>query len=59
MALVEDLQQMKESGSKSLIFSQFTQMLDLIEVALKNARIKFTRLDGTMVHDKRYYNTLR
>eukprot|EP01117_Protostelium_nocturnum_P008680 TRINITY_DN3114_c0_g1_i1.p1 TRINITY_DN3114_c0_g1~~TRINITY_DN3114_c0_g1_i1.p1 ORF type:complete len:970 (+),score=386.04 TRINITY_DN3114_c0_g1_i1:89-2998(+) len=38
---------------KSVIFSQFTGYLDLMEVALENAKIKFTRLDGKMSHQKR------
>ncbi|KAH9847016.1 SNF2 family N-terminal domain-containing protein [Lenzites betulinus] len=35
-------------GEKTIIFSQFTSMLDLIEPFLKHERIKFVRYDGKM-----------
>ncbi|KAJ8475179.1 hypothetical protein ONZ51_g6714 [Trametes cubensis] len=35
-------------GEKTIIFSQFTSMLDLIEPFLRKERIKFVRYDGSM-----------
>ena len=31
---------------KTLVFSQMTRMLDIIELALEDAHIDFVRLDG-------------
>jgi DNA repair protein RAD5 len=36
------------SGTKSVVFSQFTSFLDLIEPALSRDRIPFLRFDGSM-----------
>jgi superfamily II DNA or RNA helicase len=44
--LLEVLPEMLEEGRKILIFSQFTQMLQLIETALHEANIKTTKLTG-------------
>ncbi|GBB95467.1 hypothetical protein RclHR1_02540021 [Rhizophagus clarus] len=55
-ALIEDLVQAKEDGVKSVVFSQWTKMLDLIEDALKENDIIFTRLDGTMSRSERTQN---
>lgn len=33
---------------KAIVFSQWTRMLDLLEVQLKNSSIQYRRLDGTM-----------
>jgi len=41
-------QQLKEPGSKCIIFSQFTSFLNLIELPLKTRKMTFTRLDGSM-----------
>ncbi|KAH9034929.1 SNF2 family N-terminal domain-containing protein [Lactarius hengduanensis] len=38
---------------KTIVFSQFTTMLDLIELFLKDAGISFARYDGSMSKDKR------
>ncbi|RUO96981.1 P-loop containing nucleoside triphosphate hydrolase protein [Jimgerdemannia flammicorona] len=35
-------------GQKTIVFSQFTSMLDLLEEPLKTADFKFCRYDGTM-----------
>ncbi|KAF8939931.1 SNF2 family N-terminal domain-containing protein [Dissophora ornata] len=59
-ALIEDLVQAGEISRrtsqplvKSVVFSQWTSMLDLIEDGLHENHIKFTRLDGTMQrHDR-------
>ncbi|KOS18296.1 Helicase-like transcription factor [Escovopsis weberi] len=55
-ALIEDLLKSKtvseanpsEPPFKSVVFSGWTSHLDLIEIALKEANISFTRLDGSM-----------
>ncbi|KAI0815779.1 SNF2 family N-terminal domain-containing protein [Xylaria sp. FL0064] len=55
-ALVEDLLKSEaeskakpdEPPFKSVVFSAWTSHLDLIEIALENAGIRFTRLDGKM-----------
>ncbi|CAH9147175.1 unnamed protein product [Cuscuta epithymum] len=33
---------------KAIVFSQWTGMLDLVEISLKKSRIRYERLDGTM-----------
>ncbi|KAG0317213.1 hypothetical protein BGZ99_006444 [Dissophora globulifera] len=59
-SLIEDLVQAtqvaKREGrdvAKSVVFSQWTSMLDLIEEGLRENHIKFTRLDGTMQRSDR------
>lgn len=56
-ALIEDLLKTKQAGDalpfgeppfKSVVFSGWTSHLDLIELALDAAGLKFTRLDGSM-----------
>ncbi|XP_073138962.1 helicase-like transcription factor CHR28 isoform X2 [Henckelia pumila] len=37
-----------EEPEKAIVFSQWTGMLDLVEISLKNSYINFRRLDGTM-----------
>jgi superfamily II DNA or RNA helicase len=46
-ALVEALGTAVEEGHKALVFSQWTSLLDLIEPALKEAGLRFERLDGS------------
>lgn len=43
----------KGDDLKSIIFSQFTATLDLIEVMLTRESMVFVRLDGTMTHSER------
>ncbi len=45
--LVESLQEAVADGHKSLVFSQWTGLLDLIEPRLTREKIAFTRLDGS------------
>eukprot|EP00794_Sanderia_malayensis_P000180 gene180-793_t len=40
------LPQLKDKGSRVLLFSQFTSMLDIIEIYMKHLHYKFLRLDG-------------
>ncbi|KAH9988109.1 SNF2 family N-terminal domain-containing protein [Russula compacta] len=41
------------AGEKTIVFSQFTTMLDLIQPFFKDAGISFVRYDGSMSKDKR------
>ncbi|KAJ8327773.1 hypothetical protein O5D80_004108 [Batrachochytrium dendrobatidis] len=45
-------------GEKTIVFSQFTKMLDLIETPLGQNNIKFTRYDGSM-HAKQRDDSIR
>lgn len=40
--------QIIETSEKAIVFSQWTSMLDLLEVPLKKSCIQYRRLDGTM-----------
>lgn len=51
--LQELLPPMKKRGDRILIFSQFTQMLDILERVLNNMSITFIRLDGQTPVDVR------
>jgi SNF2 family DNA or RNA helicase len=44
--LVEELEEAVADGHKSLVFSQWTSLLDRIEPQLKSVNIGFSRLDG-------------
>ncbi len=44
--LLERLRELREEGAKSLVFSQFTEHLDLVESELEREGIPFVRLDG-------------
>jgi SWI/SNF-related matrix-associated actin-dependent regulator 1 of chromatin subfamily A len=44
--LMQLLPPLVATGTKSLIFSQMTRMLDILEVVLQDANIAFVRLDG-------------
>ena len=45
--LLEALEESVAEGHKALVFSQWTSLLDLVEPALRQAAIAFTRLDGS------------
>ncbi|KAI8928180.1 SNF2 family N-terminal domain-containing protein [Entophlyctis helioformis] len=47
MVLLEQTR-LKHPGEKTIIFSNFTGMLDLLEVPLQQAGFKYTRYDGSM-----------
>ena len=55
VALVSHLCALRQTHPhmKSVVFSQFTSFLDLIEPALSRARMRFMRLDGTMAQRAR------
>ena len=46
-ALLELVEEAIDGGHRTLVFSQFTSMLDIIADALENAGISFCRLDGS------------
>jgi superfamily II DNA or RNA helicase len=48
--LLETLETSQAEGHRSLIFSQWTSYLDLIEPHLKSAGIEFLRLDGSTMN---------
>lgn len=54
-ALLSHLKTLRKEhpGTKSVVFSQFTSFLSLIEPALARASIPFLRLDGSMVQKHR------
>jgi SWI/SNF-related matrix-associated actin-dependent regulator 1 of chromatin subfamily A len=37
----------RDQGNRVLLFSQFTTVLDIMEIFLKRKKIKFIRLDGS------------
>lgn len=45
--LLEMLAELLAEGRRVLIFSQFTEMLNLIEADLKREKMRYTRLDGS------------
>ncbi|KAG2034468.1 SNF2 family N-terminal domain-containing protein [Suillus americanus] len=53
LEILRDIDERSESAEKTIIFSQFTSMLDLIEPFLTAEGIKFARYDGSMTKDKR------
>ncbi|CAN0900454.1 DNA repair protein RAD5A [Linum grandiflorum] len=48
VALLRELEILRASGSKSIVFSQWTAFLDLLQIALTRNNISFLRLDGTL-----------
>eukprot|EP01083_Nonionella_stella_P077978 213153_1 len=42
------------SINKNVVFSQWTSMLDIVQIFLRKAGINFVRLDGTMSRQQRY-----
>uniref|UniRef100_UPI00398F8655 SWI/SNF-related matrix-associated actin-dependent regulator of chromatin subfamily A containing DEAD/H box 1-like isoform X2 n=1 Tax=Pristiophorus japonicus TaxID=55135 RepID=UPI00398F8655 len=47
------LAELKEQGSRVVLFSQFTMMLDILEVFLKHHKHRYIRLDGkTQISDR-------
>lgn len=55
MKTVELLKQIRDNDptEKTLIFSQFTSLLDLLEVPLQQERLRYQRFDGSMSMDDR------
>ncbi|KAK6144243.1 hypothetical protein DH2020_021063 [Rehmannia glutinosa] len=47
-ALMRELGHLQSVGSKSIVFSQWTAFLDLLQIPLSRSKISFLRLDGTL-----------
>lgn len=47
-ALMRELGYLQSVGSKSIVFSQWTAFLDLLQIPLSRSNIPFLRLDGTL-----------
>lgn len=47
-ALLKELESFRSTGSKSIVFSQWTAFLDLLQIPLSRNNISFVRLDGTL-----------
>lgn len=45
--LCELLRRFKENGDRTLVFSQFRLVMDILEDVLENQKVEFVRLDGT------------
>lgn len=46
--LLQELESLRSSGAKSIVFSQWTAFLDLLQIPLSRHGISFARLDGTL-----------
>uniref|UniRef100_A0A6N2LKI9 RING-type domain-containing protein n=1 Tax=Salix viminalis TaxID=40686 RepID=A0A6N2LKI9_SALVM len=53
VALLQELENLRSSGSKSILFSQWTAFLDLLQIPLSRSNISFVRLDGTLNQQQR------
>ncbi|XVF46843.1 hypothetical protein PTKIN_Ptkin03bG0060200 [Pterospermum kingtungense] len=53
VALLQELENLRSSGSKSILFSQWTAFLDLLQIPLSRNNIPFVRLDGTLNQQQR------
>lgn len=51
--LLDRLATLREEGHRSLVFSQFTDFLDLLEPRLAQSSLSFVRLDGSMASKAR------
>ncbi|PWA92877.1 Helicase, C-terminal [Artemisia annua] len=52
-ALLRELESFRSSGAKSIVFSQWTAFLDLLQIPLSRNSISFLRLDGTLNQQQR------
>ncbi|MED6180629.1 DNA repair protein rad5a [Stylosanthes scabra] len=51
--LLHELESLRSSGSKSIVFSQWTAFLDLLQIPFTRNNISFVRLDGTLNQQQR------
>ena len=56
IALIESIQEVAERGEKCVIFSQFLGMLNLVQRFIGDAKIKYTRVDGSSSMQARMKN---
>lgn len=52
-ALFDALAALRDSGEKSIVFSQWTAFLDLLEIPLQRKGFTYARLDGSMTQPQR------
>ncbi|GBG80826.1 hypothetical protein CBR_g31382 [Chara braunii] len=52
-ALFNELDPLRQTGAKSIVFSQWTAFLDLLEIPLKRKKFSFVRLDGSLSQHNR------
>lgn len=52
-ALLSELKNLQTMSSKSIVFSQWTAFLDLLQIPLSRSNIPFLRLDGTLNQQQR------
>lgn len=52
-ALLFELKHLRSVGSKSIVFSQWTAFLDILQIPLSRSSISFVRLDGTLNQQQR------
>ncbi|KAG2674516.1 hypothetical protein I3843_13G125200 [Carya illinoinensis] len=53
VVLLHELENLRLSGSKSIVFSQWTAFLDLLQIPLSRSNIPYARLDGTLNQQQR------
>ncbi|KAK0498852.1 SNF2 family DNA-dependent ATPase [Armillaria luteobubalina] len=53
LSLLENIDERSNGEDKTIVFSQFTSMLDLVEPFLSQKSIRYTRYDGKMVSGER------
>lgn len=53
LALLKHLKELKASGLKGVVFSQWTSFLDLLQIPLRRMKYDFVRLDGTLSQHQR------
>ncbi|WOL01625.1 hypothetical protein Cni_G10342 [Canna indica] len=51
--LLQELEILRNQGAKSIIFSQWTGFLDLLQIPLSRSNFSFVRLDGTLNQQQR------
>ncbi|KAJ8568436.1 hypothetical protein K7X08_027969 [Anisodus acutangulus] len=52
-SLLYELKRLRSVGSKSIVFSQWTAFLDLLQIPISRSNIPFVRLDGTLNQQQR------
>lgn len=52
-ALMRELEALRQSEAKSIVFSQWTSFLDLLQIPLNRQKFRFVRLDGTLNQQQR------
>ncbi|CAM6085783.1 unnamed protein product [Calypogeia fissa] len=53
MALMKELEKVLLLGEKSVVFSQWTSFLDLLQIPLNRGKIRYVRLDGSLSQQQR------